>query len=326
MHPEESEEKHNEDLNNTFTTTKEDMNVSSITARADKKIQIKKLDDLKKEPINLKQQDRSKTPVRIPINNQAAAQKQPVTSRDTKASGGKSPLPERSKTPVREKPLVVAKKEKPKENNLNKSAIIESNKNLDKTIEIEKDKENKQSPTPVLDKKRESVLKPSEEKRSSLYMNTRSSLLKSHANVQNVQNGNSIPNGTAVYHSEREKRKSSVIVEGKRNSLLNSVDRGARKGSVVGKSTSAMVNNESKRKSTVETKVVRRESTLKETKDIKESKDLNEKNNCQGEEAQKLESSEKTEKSENEKNEKNDSNEGIDVGNNANEVIESKLN
>jgi hypothetical protein len=268
------------------------MNTSSITHKTERKIQIKRLDDGKSKDLilakELKSQtevkDRSRTPIRTNNNqisnkNTASTKDIKKATKDTKESKEvkdvkdvkdiKPHLQERSKTPVREKPLTptIPKKIKHVENNLNKSALIESTKALDKTIDIEKKEEKKQT-------KRVSVLSQTGgEKRSSLYQSTQSSLLK----IQPPRDKDSAPNGTGNYLTERDtKRKSSVIVE-KRNSLLNSVDKidkSTRKSSVVAKGS--ILNNtdyqNQTRKSQVEHKVVRRD-TKKENKDTSPKND-----------------------------------------------------
>jgi hypothetical protein len=315
------------------------MNMSSLTHKPERKIQIKRLDDGKNKDSHLVKdlkshteiKDRSRTPIRSQTNNQVSHKhtastkeikkdvKDPKDTKDVKevkdVKDVKPHLPERSKTPVREKPATptIPKKIKHVENNLNKSALIESTKTLDKTIDVEKKEDKKQT-------KRGSVIAPTGgEKRSSLYQSTQSSLLKTQA----PKDKDSAPN-TGNYHTERDtKRKSSVIVE-KRNSLLNSVDKldkGARKSSVMSKGPSLNISDSQnqKRKSQYEQKVVRRE-TKKENKETppKDEVENTEKIEKLGDEkviiknnSEKLENSEKSNKdsfSENQNNQEKEVN------------------
>ena len=190
----------------------------------EKKIQIKRLDDTKKEthtttPLQHKE-ERSKTPVRVVSK--------PIKDKDSKDSKGSKETvkqAERSRTPLPEKST--------RKENLNRSVIVERNKGTEKTLTLDK-QEKKQSITNISNSK---ISPTKEEKRVSVAfgLTTKTPMNDIDIDKDKFQSAND--------------RKSSVVTE-KRNSLAMSTDK-ARK-------TSAMRTSESTGKR--ESITVKRES------------------------------------------------------------------
>ena len=179
----------------------------------EKKIQIKRLDDTKKEATTTPtthKEERSKTPVRVvskPIKDKDSKE-----SKDSKGSKETVKHVERSRTPLPEKST--------KKENLNKSVIVESHKGSEKTLTLDKH-EKKHSITNISNNKTSPT---KDDRKVSVAFGLTTKIPMYDNDIDKDK-----------FHSAND-RKSSVVTE-KRNSLAMSTDK-ARKTSVIRSSES----------------------------------------------------------------------------------------